>query len=200
MPSRRLPRSFYARDTLVVARELLGLHLVHRTPHGEFVGRIVETEAYQGPEDLAAHSARARSARTEVMFGPAGHAYVYLIYGMWNCLNVVTRTVDVPHAVLIRAVEPIAGVTSSTHGPGLLCRAFELDRSHSGLDMTKSHLWIEQPKGAPSRVQIVASPRIGVDYAGSWAQKPWRFHDANSPYVSTVSAAARRRILAAPSK
>ena len=115
MPSRKLPRSFYARETLTVARELIGLHLVRVGVHGRQVGRIVETEAYKGPHDLAAHSARGRTKRTEVMFGPPGHAYVYLIYGFWNCMNVVTAADGVPHAVLIRALEPVDGITDTSH-------------------------------------------------------------------------------------
>jgi DNA-3-methyladenine glycosylase len=190
-----LPRSFYARETLTVARELLGMHVVHRDTTHLRVGRIVETEAYKGPHDLAAHSSKGRTARTEVMFGPPGHAYVYLIYGMWNCLNVVTAAAGVPHAVLIRALEPIANVDLATHGPGLLCRAMGIDRDFNGADLHGSQLWIERPPDfrAP---EIVRATRIGVDYAGSWAKKPWRFYDAQSPYVSTVSSAARKRALA----
>src|SRR6266702_7094730 len=106
--SRKLPRSFYAReDTLLVARELIGMHLVHGDGGGRSVGRIVETEAYMGPEDLAAHSSRGRTLRTEVMFGPPGHAYVYLIYGMYHCLNVVVEAQDRAAAVLLRALEPV---------------------------------------------------------------------------------------------
>src|ERR1700733_11281296 len=132
--SQRLPRSFYARDSVAVARDLLGMQLVIRQPAGLRVGRIVETEAYQGPEDLAAHSAGGRrTARTEVMFGPAGHAYVYLIYGMWNCLNVVVAKRGVPQAVLLRALEPVAGLTVPSWGPGLLCRALGIDRSFNGV-------------------------------------------------------------------
>lgn len=200
MPASRpikLARAFYARETLTVARQLLGLHLVHQNARGRQVGRIVETEAYKGPEDLAAHSARGRTRRTEVMFGPAGHAYVYLIYGVWDCLNVVTAAHGKPHAVLIRALEPVAGIENTTHGPGLLCRALQIDRTHNGTDLTGDSLWIEQPATHEYRKpRVVRSTRIGVDYAGDWAHKPWRFYDEASPYVSTVSAATRRRALA----
>ena len=193
-----MPRSFYLQPTLQVARQLIGLHLVHRSALGVQIGRIVETEAYQGPKDLAAHSSRGRTARTEVMFGPAGHAYVYLIYGFWNCLNVVTADHGVPHAVLIRALEPVSGISDTTHGPGLLCRAMHIDRSFNGLDLTESVLRVEQPDASQYRKpRIERSTRIGVDYAGDWAKKPWRFLDAKSPYVSTVTAAQRKKMLKA---
>ncbi len=190
----KLPRDFYARRTLTVARELIGMHLVrvHRGTH--LIGRIVETEAYQGPRDLAAHSARGRTERTAVMYGAPGHAYVYLIYGMWDCLNVVTREEGIPHAVLIRAVEPVSNLRDKTWGPGLLCKAMHIDRRDSGTDLCGESLWIGAPS-ATRRRKIERGPRIGVDYAGSWAHKPWRFYDRNSPYVSTVSAALRRRAL-----
>jgi len=194
--SEKLPRSFYARETLTVARELIGLHLVHRGPGGVQVGRIVETEAYKGPQDLAAHSSRGRTQRTEVMFGPPGHAYVYLIYGFWHCLNFVTADHGVPHAVLIRGLEPIAGIDNTTHGPGLLCRALHIDKSLNGADLTSSQLWVERPDDF-RKPRIERATRIGVDYAGSWAKKPWRFFDRNSPYVSTVTPAQRRRALKA---
>jgi len=191
-----LPRSFYARGTLTVARELLGMHLV-RADRGRLrIGRIVEVEAYKGPQDLAAHSSKGRTQRTEVMFGPPGHAYVYLIYGFWHCLNVVTAADGVPHAVLIRALEPVAGIDDTTHGPGLLCRALSIDRSFNGADLAGPHLWIEKPQ-LYRRPRVMRATRIGVDYAGDWAHKPWRFFDRDSPYVSTVSAAARRRALLA---
>jgi DNA-3-methyladenine glycosylase len=192
----KLPRSFYTQDTLTVARELIGMHLVRRSPQGVQIGRIVETEAYQGPQDLAAHSSRGCTPRTEVMFGPAGHAYVYLIYGMWHCVNVVTADHGVPHAVLLRALEPISGIDNTTHGPGLLCRALHIDKSLNGEDLTLNRLWIERPQEY-RRPRIARATRIGVDYAGDWAKKPWRFFDRNSPYVSTVSAAERRKRIAA---
>jgi len=195
MPA-KLARSFYARETLLVARDLLGMHLIHSGPDGEQVGRIVETEAYKGPHDLAAHSAKGRrTQRTEVMFGPAGHAYVYLIYGFWNCLNIVTAAAGTPQAVLLRGLEPVQGITDTTHGPGLLCRAMHVDRTLNGADLLGDTLWLEKPTKyrAP---RVARAPRIGVDYAGDWAHKPWRFFDKDSPYVSTVTAAARKRTLA----
>jgi DNA-3-methyladenine glycosylase len=191
-----LPRAFFARNSLDLARDLLGMQLVIRRPAGLAIGRIVETEAYQGPEDLAAHSVGGRrTARTEVMYGPAGYAYVYLIYGIWNCLNVVAAKPGIPHAVLLRALEPVAGIAAPSWGPGLLCRAFDIDRSHNGLDLRGDELWIQAPK-TPRAVRVGTGPRIGVEYAGKWARRPWRFFDRDSPYVSTVSAAARRRVLA----
>jgi DNA-3-methyladenine glycosylase len=191
-----LPRTFYARDALSVARDLLGMQLVIRQPTGLKVGRIVETEAYLGPQDLAAHSAGGRrTARTEVMYGPAGHAYVYLIYGIWNCLNVVAGVPGVPHAVLLRAVEPVAGIQSPSWGPGLLCRALGIDRTYNGADLRGRELWIRAPKRVPP-LRIATATRIGVDYAGDWAHRPWRFFDRDSPFVSTVTAAARRRATA----
>jgi len=191
--SRKLPRSFYAReDTLLIARELIGMHLVHEDKIAHSIGRIVETEAYMGPEDLAAHSARGRTPRTEVMFGPPGHAYVYFIYGFWNGMNIVTSREGIPHAVLLRALEPIAGITDKTWGPGLLCRAMRIERTLTGEDLCADRLWLERPRGPPPPVRIGSSPRIGVDYAGRWAKRPWRFFDRNSPYVSTASARLRR--------
>jgi DNA-3-methyladenine glycosylase len=187
-----LPRQFYARRALVVARDLLGMHLVHDDEGTRRVGRIVEVEAYQGPKDLAAHSAKGKTARNEVMFGPPGHAYVYFIYGFWYCVNIVVREAGVPHAVLIRALEPVEGLADKTWGPGLLCRAMNIDRRLNGADLLGTTLWLERPS-KPKRVHIARATRIGVDYAGDWAKKPWRFFDRDSPYVSTVSAAARKR-------
>jgi DNA-3-methyladenine glycosylase len=189
-----LPRQFYAGRTLAVARQLIGMHLVHDDGASRRVGRIVETEAYQGPEDLAAHSARGRTPRNDVMFGPPGHAYVYFIYGFWYCMNVVTREAGVPHAVLLRALEPMEGITDKTWGPGLLCRAMNIDRALNGADLLGTKLWLERPVGA-KRARIATATRIGVDYSGDWAQRPWRFFDRDSPYVSTVTAAGRSKAL-----
>jgi len=190
----RLPRAFYARPVLSVARELIGKLLVHDTPEGRVSGRIVETEAYRGPDDRAAHSfGGRRTARTEVMYGPPGHAYVFFVYGMhWN-FNVVTTGVGSPHAVLVRAVEPREGTAlmalrrglpessvDLTNGPGKLCRAFGIDRSCYGVDLTSASLYLAEG----SRVRAARSPRIGVDYAGEWAALPWRFFDPASAFVS----------------
>ena len=179
-----LPLSFFRHGTLSVARGLIGMHLVHADRGRVRVGRIVETEAYMGPHDRAAHSSRGRTPRTEVMFGPPGHAYVYLIYGFWHCLNVVTGKLGVPHAVLLRALEPVTGITERTCGPGLLCRAMHIDRRFNGIDLRGDVLWLERPgRGAP-RARIARSTRIGVESAGEWAQRPWRFFDRDSDCVS----------------
>ena len=188
-----LPREFYERSTLVVARALIGTYLAHEFQGQVRIGRIVETEAYQGPKDLAAHSARGRTDRTEVMFGAAGHAYVYLIYGIWDCLNIVTRAVGIPHAVLIRALEPVEQVTDKTWGPGLLCRAMHIDRRLNGADLCSGALTLHAPRREDGKPKIVRSTRIGVDYAGDWAHKPWRFYERDSPFVSTARGAAAAR-------
>jgi DNA-3-methyladenine glycosylase len=178
-----LARSFYDRPAKTVARKLLGMHLAHRVDGELRVGRIVETEAYLGPHDLAAHSARGRTARTEVMFGPPGHAYVYLIYGIYHCLNVVTEREGRASAVLIRALEPILNIEGSTKGPGLLCRALGIDRRLNGHDLLSSDFFIAAPDRS-ERFAITVGPRIGVDYAGEWAAKPLRFLIEGNSFVS----------------
>jgi DNA-3-methyladenine glycosylase len=182
--SQKLPRAFFARSTLSVARELIGMRLVHDEGGRRRSGRIVETEAYLGPRDLAAHSARGRTPRTEVMFGAPGHAYVYLVYGVWYCLNVVTRAPGIPQAVLLRALEPLEGIQERTNGPGLLCRALHIDRRHNGIDLTGNVLWLERAAPRGARLAVARSARIGVDYAGEWAGRPWRFFERSSAYVS----------------
>ena len=190
--SRKLPHAFFAYNTLAIARGLIGMHLVRDDGGRRHAGRIVETEAYLGPRDLAAHSARGRTPRTEVMFGPPGHAYVYFIYGFWNCLNVVTAPRGIPHAVLLRALAPLGELDAPTWGPGLLCRALHIDRSLNGTDLRGDILWIERPPPGAPRPRIARSPRIGVDYAGEWAQRRWRFYERDSPFVSTAGARVRR--------
>ncbi len=157
--------------------------LTHRVEGRLRVGRVVETEAYLGPHDLAAHSARGRTARTEVMFGPPGHAYVYLIYGVHHCMNVVTEPEGKAAAVLIRALEPVQGIEGSTKGPGLLCRALAIDRSHSGRDLVGDHLFLAEPDDREP-FEVITRPRIGVSYAGEWAAKPLRFYVAGNAYIS----------------
>lgn len=169
------PRSFYERDTVVVARELLGCFLIRKVGKRTIRARIVETEVYHGEDDLACHASRGRTGRTEVMYGDAGHAYVYLIYGMYHCLNVVTMPRDFPAAVLIRAVE-IEGVPfKQTNGPGKLCRALDIDRSLNTWNMTfGKKLWIERARNVPLE-RIVVDKRIGIDYAKHCREYLWRF-------------------------
>ena len=179
----RLPRSFYDRDTILVARELLGKHLVHVDGAVKRVGRIVEVEAYLGPHDLAAHSAKGLTQRTRIMFGPPGHAYVYLIYGMHCCMNVVTQREGHASAVLLRAIEPIENVEGRTRGPGLLCKAMGIDRRLNGQDLVSEEMYISEPP-EHTRMTIVRRPRIGVDYAGHWARRLLRFYIKGSSFVS----------------
>ena len=179
----RLKRSFYDRDTVEVAQDLLGKHLVHVVSGVERVGRIVEVEAYLGPHDLAAHSARGLTNRTKIMFGPPGHAYVYMIYGMHYCMNVVTQPEGQASAVLLRAVEPVKHIEGRTQGPALLCKAMDIDKRQNGADLLSDELHIVDPRDG-GRIRIVKRPRIGVDYAGHWARRLLRFYIAGNPFVS----------------
>jgi DNA-3-methyladenine glycosylase len=192
-----LPRSFYEGSVLDVSRALIGTLLVHRLPEGTLAGRIVECEAYRGPEDLAAHSSGGRrTRRTEVMFGPPGHAYMFLLYGMHWAFNVVVGPEGHPHAILVRALEPVlgteqmaarrgvdAGSVRLTNGPGKLCAALGLDAAAYGLDLTGPTLFLA---AGEARAPIGRSPRINVDYAGAWAKKPWRFYERGNRYVSVA--------------
>lgn len=190
----KLLRSFYEQPTIDVAKQLLGKFLIHRHAEAILVGRIVETEAYLGPHDLACHAAKGRTKRTEVMFGAAGHAYVYFIYGFYNMLNLVTEAQDYPAAVLIRAVEPVRGIeqmklnrnnerlSDLASGPGKLCQAFAIDRALNGQDICGKILYLED-RGEPTP-KFDATPRIGVDYAGKWKDKPLRFAVRDNKFVS----------------
>jgi len=190
----KLPRSFYEQPTIDVAKQLLGKFLIHRHADATLVGRIVETEAYLGPHDLACHASKGRTKRTEVMFGAAGHAYVYFIYGFYNMLNLVTEAKDYPAAVLIRAVEPVHGIEhmkqqrkndllhNLASGPGKLCQAFAIDRALNGQDVCGKILYLED-RGEPTP-KFDATPRIGVDYAGKWKDKPLRFAVRDNKFVS----------------
>lgn len=182
-PLAPLPRSFYDRDPVTVAQALLGTQLVHRHEGTTRVGRIVEVEAYLGPHDRAAHSSRGLTPRTRVMFGPPGHAYVYLIYGLHCCMNVVTEGEGQASAVLIRAVEPVANLLGRGAGPGLACRALGIDLRRNGHDLVSPDLFVAAAPAA-ARVTIVKRPRIGVDYAGSWARRLLRFYIRGNPHVS----------------
>lgn len=191
-----LPRSFYGRDTLEVAKGLLGKRLVRETPAGRMSVRIVETEAYCGPQDRACHASRGRTRRNGVMFGAPGHAYVYFIYGMYHCLNFVTERDGYPAAVLIRAGEPCEGADAMralrpkakkpedlTSGPGKLCRALDIDLALNGCDLCKKGpLYVED--AACDAFETMSSWRIGVDYAGEYRDMPWRFYVGDSPFVS----------------
>lgn len=180
---KKLPREFYERDTIEVARELLGKYLVRVDSGTKRIGKIVEVEAYLGPHDLAAHSARGRTARNEVMFGPPGHAYVYFIYGMYFCMNVVTQPEGRASAVLLRALEPLQNLTGKTNGPGLLCRAMGIDKRLNGHDLLSDDFFIAENETRESLL-IVKRPRVGVDYAGAWAKRHLRFYIKGNPFVS----------------
>lgn len=180
-----LPRDFYDRSALIVARELLGKTLVHMDGGVRRAGRIVETEAYVGEHDLACHAAKGRTGRTDVLYGPPGVAYVYLIYGMYHCFNTVTLAEGTAAAVLVRGVEPLEGIPPhlKTDGPGKLCRAMGITLSHNRLDLLGDTLFIEDGPSVPAR-KVARGPRIGVDYAGTWADKPYRLWVTDNPHVS----------------
>jgi DNA-3-methyladenine glycosylase len=185
---KRLPQSFFARDAKTVARALVGCALVHRNR----AGMIVETEAYVGPHDLACHARFGSTARTSVMFGPAGVTYVYLCYGIHDMFNIVTGEPGHGEAVLVRAIAPLRGLADDPtvgRGPGKVTRALAIDRSHDHLDMQRGELFIaehERPK------RLARGPRIGVDYAGEWASKELRFWWPDHPAVSRLRESTRR--------
>ena len=196
---RKLARSFYTRrDTLRVARELLGKRLVVPAPDGSRVsGLIVETESYMGPEDKASHAyGNRRTARTETMYAEGGTAYVYFVYGMHHQFNVVTNREGTSHAVLVRALEPEEGLAwmrrrrsldderSLTSGPGKLCQALGLDRSYNGEDLLGERVWLEDAGRRIRAAEIAAGPRIGINYAAEYIEKPWRFWLRDNPFVS----------------
>ena len=185
LSAERLPREWYERDALALARALIGCRLVdERDPKRPLrVARIVETEAYRGPRDQASHSRVGITARTRVMFGEAGHAYVFFIYGMHDCFNITCFGPGKAHAVLVRAGEPLAGFDAEARldGPGRFARAFGITRADSGGDLTKGGLYLCPRETRP---RIVTSARVGVAYAEEWADRPWRFYDGVSRHVS----------------
>jgi DNA-3-methyladenine glycosylase len=194
----RLPRAFFARDPRRVAAELLGKVLVHHHRGRRRAARIVETEAYRGERDRASHARFGRTARNAVMFGPAGHAYVYLVYGLHHCVNVVTGEDGVASAVLLRAAEPLTACLSTPRGPGKLCQALAISRAQDGLDLCgggldgdgdgeregerEGELFLED--GPAPRERVAVSARVGVGYAGAWARRRLRFFLRGNPYVS----------------
>ena len=192
---RLLRRSFYLRPAVAVAPDLIGRVLVHQRGGIRLSGRILESEAYQGPDDRASHASRGRTARTEPMFWQGGHAYIYLIYGMHHCFNVVTAEDGVPHAVLIRAIEPIDGIERMAarsprcaardlgRGPGRLARSLELTRDQDRTSLCGRGIHLEEGAPLPAR-RIARGERIGVEYAGEWAARRWRFGWRGHPGLS----------------
>ena len=188
-----LPQDFYFEDTTTVAKNLLGKLLHIKITGKEKIARIVEVEAYLGVDDPACHTFGGRNTpRVKSMYLQGGHAYVYMIYGMYNCLNFVTRTKEHPEAVLIRAVEPLPALEAPrkkdlfTNGPGKLCKHYDITRNQDGVALWRksSSLYISEDQYKVTRSQIVSRPRIGVDYAGEAALWPLRFYLKDSPYIS----------------
>lgn len=198
MTHTKLPREFYTRtNVLTVSRDLLGKLLVVPDASGQRIsGKIVEVEAYRGPEDRASHSyGGRRTKRTETMYGKGGIAYVYFVYGMYYQFNVVTNEADIPHAILVRALEPVEGIEvmrerrhsqpdrNLTSGPGKLSIAMGINRELDKADLLGEQVWLEEYESIP-RSRIATGPRIGIDYAEDWIDKPWRFWLKDNKYVS----------------
>jgi DNA-3-methyladenine glycosylase len=179
---KKIRRAFYQQNAVSVARGLIGAVLVRRFRGKEYRARIVETEAYVGPHDLASHSSKGRTERTEIMFGPAGRAYVYLIYGMYEMFNIVAGRTGSGQAVLIRAAEPLVGWKADLSGPGKLTRALKITRSLNGSDLTGDRLFLMRDPAY--RPRIKRTRRVGVDYAKEWKDALLRFFDAKSASVS----------------
>ncbi len=196
-------KDFFTQDTLTLTRKLLGMELIHHTQEGVLSGKIVEVEAYKGPEDKAAHSyGGRRTTRTEVMYGPPGHVYMFLIYGMHHCFNIVTGPVGKPEAILIRGLEPMEGadrmlnnrygrkerytntqIRNLSNGPGKLCRAMGFNMSHYGLSLIGSEITLRDYEQI-SDSEIHVGPRINIDYAEEHIGLPYRFSIKDNPYVS----------------
>lgn len=199
----KIKREFYLRSALEVAPDLLGLVLVHNSPEGITKGKIVEVEAYLGPLDAAAHSYKApKSNRTIIQYNEGGYAYVYFIYGMYHCMNIVTNKVDIPEVVLIRAIEPVDGielmkqrrqiekVKDLCNGPGKLCQAMGINKSHYGMDLCQGILYLEQGK-VKEEMEIETSKRINIDYAGEAKDFLWRYTIKDNPFVSVKNKKVR---------
>lgn len=181
----KLPRTFYERDTIRVAKDLLGKYIIHNHDGLEYVGKIVEVEAYLGQHDLACHSSKGLTPRTKVMFGPAGYAYIYLIYGMYYCTNVVTEAEGTGSAILLRAIEPIKNIQGRTQGPGLLSKAMHIDKQLNQHDLTSDNFYIAEPEDDQA-FTIAEKPRVGVHYAKDWADKLLRFYIKESTFISKL--------------
>lgn len=179
----KLPRQFYNRETSAVAKDLLGHRLIYSINGIERIGKIVEVEAYLGEHDLASHSAKGYTKRTEKMFGPPGYAYVYLIYGIHHCFNVVTEAAGIGAAVLIRAIEPIANIQGRTQGPGLLSKAMGINTNLNGHDLLSDNLFITSDEYEPPEC-IIETSRIGVHYAKEWSYKLLRFYIKGNSFIS----------------
>jgi DNA-3-methyladenine glycosylase len=197
----KLDADFYQQDALVVAQKLIGKLLVRRLQGTEVICKIVETEAYIGPEDKGCHAYQnKRTKRTEAMFTSGGHAYIYVIYGMYYCFNVVASVKDKPEAVLIRAVEPIAGIdiirenraiksmkiAALTNGPGKLCQALNIDKKLNGYNLISEDELYLTGDNTDQDYQLVATKRINIDYAEDYKDKPWRFYHQGNPFVSKL--------------
>jgi len=186
---KRLGRKFFTRPTLTVAKDLLGKYLVRKIGKKALSGKIVETEAYIGPEDRASHAYGGKiTPRNQAEYMIGGHVYIYLVYDMYWQLNISTGQEGRPECVLIRALEPENADFHLTNGPGKLCRWLHLNKSFYGEDVcARDRLWFEDPGGRVEKGDIVSSPRIGIDYAGRhWAHKPWRFYLKDNPAVSRL--------------
>jgi DNA-3-methyladenine glycosylase len=195
---KRLSQKFFLRPTELVAQELLGKVLVRKIGKKKISGLIVETEAYVGPQDLASHASKGKTERNEVMFSSAGVWYIYFIYGMYHCLNIITETKNYPSAVLIRALEPLENIElmkkirrtenfeNLTSGPGKLCQALQIEKSlnNSSAVSQNSKLYIEDRNIKITKNKIVFAKRIGVDYAGPWKDKLLRFYIKENKFVS----------------
>lgn len=182
----RLGRAWFARDALAVARALIGCYVVHEgrpAQSAPLVSRIVETEAYRGPTDLACHARAGLTRRTRALLGREGHAYVFFVYGMHECFNVTCAGEGRGHAVLVRAGEPTAGFDEHARldGPGRFARAMGISRAYDGQDLTEPPLYLCR---RTTRPRISVTPRVGVAYAGTWADRPWRFYDPTSSHAS----------------
>lgn len=180
---KKMTPAFYNRDSVTVARDLLGKHLVRILDGVELIGKIVEVEAYLGPHDPASHAAKGITPRTKVLYGPAGHAYVYAIFGKYHCMNVVTGPGRQASSVLIRSLEPVSNIHGRTRGPGLLCAAMHIDRQLNACDLTGNQLYISADT-SKTRVKIVHGMRIGLADFGSWSRKELRFFIKDNPFVS----------------